>query len=645
MSVAVWYPHLVRMDDDGRVIVGRCVQQAAAVIATRNVMLNGITTGVSGLRSVEWQPRLLYLQGRDVALGLAAESLQAVEHVVDVLLASFHGSFRRGHDTPKLLLMTPHNDTHDSVCRHFIGGQVDEAWPDLLQDVLLLMAGTPLLVEAHDAKEKARATSQAIDARFQSCLLQLQHLTHDERLAYLQQITPAKVREYRLSRPTLFSQYLECTNTVKATGMTGTVSVVIIGKDSRFLHYGSEAEARFNVSLTRAKALTVVLAPPSATGPLGMLQTASARLFGRLDMASVQKSAEPVATLFGLCSGLADLDEHSWHGAHHIGHAAPWKELPLALSLKRRDSEEPLLLALRLDGLGPKTSRDLSVFCYQEIGGDVVLSFTMLDDQLVLHGPMGAFPVGSAWETTEAVQCGDASLWASCFSGRPRPWRMGMTSVKVRPGPVWPAFQETRLASLGRARGWRPRGVRPRSRLLPGVEWRPRLPPPADRAASVWDSAPVTGGPVAGEAYSAWPAIEQGQQSLAHPRKPLITVSDIEGLPSAARAQWPDVSADILTRVSKYLTFVTRHDPKTPATVEGFVLLESAHILSAPCEILPVKACRSPRILWLLSLTMSVRTARHASKSSIRHWRVVHSGHRGPHCRPRPYPPSPSDAA
>ena len=75
MSVAVWYPHLVRMDDDGRVIIGRCVEQAAEVIATRNAMLNGITTGVSGLRSVEWQPKLLYLQGRDVALGLAAESL------------------------------------------------------------------------------------------------------------------------------------------------------------------------------------------------------------------------------------------------------------------------------------------------------------------------------------------------------------------------------------------------------------------------------------------------------------------------------------------------------------------------------------------------------------------------------------------
>ena len=64
----------------------------------------------------------------------------------------------------------------------------------------------------------------------------------------------------------------------------------------------------------------------------------------------------------------------------------------------------------------------------------------------------------------------------------------------------------------------------------------------------------------------------------SHILKPLITVSDIEGLPSAVRAQWPDVSgllADTITRVSKYLTFVTRHDPKTPATVEGFVLLES----------------------------------------------------------------------
>ena len=72
-----------------------------------------------------------------------------------------------------------------------------------------------------------------------------------------------------------------------------------------------------------------------------------------------------------------------------------------------------------------------------------------IDDQLVLHGPMGAFPVGSAWETTEAVQCGDASLWpvsGLVFFGAP--WRMGMTSVKVRPGPVsvWPAFQGTRCA-------------------------------------------------------------------------------------------------------------------------------------------------------------------------------------------------------
>ena len=103
-------------------------------------------------------------------------------------------------------------------------------------------------------------------------------------------------------------------------------------------------------------------------------------------------------------------------------------------------------------------------------------------------------------------------------------------------------------------------------------------PPPQPTALPPWDPTPVSGGPVAGEAHGAWPTIEQGQQSLAHPRKPLITVSDIEGLPLAVRAQWPDVSgllADTITRVSKYLTFVTRHDPKTPATVEGFVLLES----------------------------------------------------------------------
>ena len=58
----------------------------------------------------------------------------------------------------------------------------------------------------------------------------------------------------------------------------------------------------------------------------------------------------------------------------------------------------------------------------------MVLSFTMLDDQLVLHGPMGAFPVGSAWETTEAVQCGDASLagfWSCVFRGGHGPGAWG----------------------------------------------------------------------------------------------------------------------------------------------------------------------------------------------------------------------------
>ena len=53
----------------------------------------------------------------------------------------------------------------------------------------------------------------------------------------------------------------------------------------------------------------------------------------------------------------------------------------------------------------------------------MVLSFTMLDDQLVLHGPMGAFLVGSAWETTEAVHCGGASLWpVSSLGHGPGAW-------------------------------------------------------------------------------------------------------------------------------------------------------------------------------------------------------------------------------
>ena len=142
-----------------------------------------------------------------------------------------------------------------------------------------------------------------------------------------------------------------------------------------------------------------------------------------------------------------------------------------------------------------------------------------------------------------------------------------------------------------------------------------------------------------------------GQQSLAHPCKPLITVSDIEGLPSAMQAQWPDVSvlpAETITRVSKYLSFVTRHDPKTPATVDGFVLLESIasriHLIRALRNL--VREGLSVTADALAAVADFVSTQQGTLRNqAFAHSRVVHSGHRGPHNRPRPHPPSPLDAA
>ena len=101
----------------------------------------------------------------------------------------------------------------------------------------------------------------------------------------------------------------------------------------------------------------------------------------------------------------------------------------------------------------------------------MVLSFTMLDDQLVLHGPMGAFPVGSAWETTEAVHCGGTSLWpVSCFSGRPRPLAHGDDLCE---GAPWPS-----LACLSRD----PQCItRPRLGLAPKRRPTPIPPAPAKR--------------------------------------------------------------------------------------------------------------------------------------------------------------------
>ena len=85
------------------------------------------------------------------------------------------------------------------------------------------------------------------------------------------------------------------------------------------------------MSLTRAKALTVVVAPPSS--PLGMLQTASARLYGRLAIGDLTQPAADVATLLlRTGSDLEDLSETAWRSAHHTGYKACWKELPLALA-------------------------------------------------------------------------------------------------------------------------------------------------------------------------------------------------------------------------------------------------------------------------------------------------------------------------
>ena len=140
-----------------------------------------------------------------------------------------------------------------------------------------------------------------------------------------------------------------------------------------------------------------------------MLQTASSRLYGRLAMCELTRPDTDAATRL-LCtgSGLENLSEAAWHSAHHIGYKACWKELPLAL--RPCDDSEPEIFALRLAGLSPKTSSDLSVFCYQEVGGDEVLSFLSENGQLMLYGRPGTFPVGEAWDSSDSVHCGETCI-------------------------------------------------------------------------------------------------------------------------------------------------------------------------------------------------------------------------------------------
>ena len=123
------------------------------------------------------------------------------------------------------------------------------------------------------AKEKAKATAEAIGARCAQCLEQLPQLQEEDRAQLLRQLTPDKVTSLRR---TLFHQILECTNTVKATGMTSLVERLKLASMCR---------------------LTVVVAPPSSTGPLTMQQTDSARLYGWLAMGNLTQPIADAATL------------------------------------------------------------------------------------------------------------------------------------------------------------------------------------------------------------------------------------------------------------------------------------------------------------------------------------------------------------
>ena len=69
-----------------------------------------------------------------------------------------------------------------------------------------------------------------------------------------------------------------------------------------------------------------------------------------------------------------------------LGYKACWKELPLALA------------------------NDLSVFCYQEVGGDEVLSFLNDNGQLVLYARPGTFPAGTAWDGSDPIHCGVSGM-------------------------------------------------------------------------------------------------------------------------------------------------------------------------------------------------------------------------------------------
>ena len=339
-QVATHYPHLHRQLDDGLVRYGHFEDTPAEVQATRIYRdMHNTPHHCSGYRAIQWHPSLLAK-----STNMERPSILNVLRVAAVISYFTARSIHLRHESSKLLLLAPHNDTIDDL-ESLMGAAAPDYPPTLYDFYLACIYRQDFLAENLDKFQFTNHQGTTITPVAQAVTTLAIHklISADPTLQ--------STLESRASLPTIvnialtyprgFVTYCTISNTVKAIGIGGSASLFLSAKFTSFIAASDEADARNLVALTRSKGLSVILLPPATQyvgSPLHSLLTQCAYRHGIFTIDAEDLDTEALADFLSQPDTTenavpAVFTAASWLHTHQISTFGTWDPMPLCLAL------------------------------------------------------------------------------------------------------------------------------------------------------------------------------------------------------------------------------------------------------------------------------------------------------------------------
>ena len=328
-QVATHYPHLHRQDD-GLVHYGHFEDTPAEVQETRLYHdMRNTPHHCSGYRAIQWHPSLL-----NKSNNMERPSILNVLRVAAVISYFTARSIHLRHESSKLLLLAPHNDTIDDL-EGLMGAAAPDFPPTLYDFYLACIYRQDFLADNLDKFQFTNHQGTLITpvAQAVSTLAIHKLISADPTLQSTLESRaslPAIVN-IALTYPRGFVTYCTISNTVKAIGIGGSASLFLSAKFTSFIAASEEADARNLVALTRSKGLSVILLPPATQyvgSPLHSLLTQCAHRHGIFTIGAEDLDTEALAGFLSQPDTTQNGDpavftSASWLHTHHLGPHAP----------------------------------------------------------------------------------------------------------------------------------------------------------------------------------------------------------------------------------------------------------------------------------------------------------------------------------